>query len=832
MPHLYRHLQVHQVFGANTNVGKTIASTALCRSSVQESRVHRPTVFYLKPVSTGPPNEADDRYGPVIQLIPGYKSYECLQSHILRFAGPHRSAISSWCLFKYDEPVSPHLAAKAARLGNSFDQHFVQSVSRHISGIAKSLPTDRHHSMFVETAGGVHSPIPSGTTQAEAYRPLRLPIVLVGDSNLGGISSTISAYESLTLRGYDVESLLIFKEDYYRNWEYLSDWFAKRNQESTVGAKTHVGVLSQPPKRRSDPNEDFEVTDRYYREICQSGSPLRDVLDHLEHSHQRRIDELESMPKRTLQHVWWPFVQHATLKGPEDITIVDSAHGDVFDAAVTPSPQPSDPSSSTPNQAYSSILQPVFDGSASWWTQAFGHANPSLTLAASYASGRYGHVIFPLASHQPALQLAERLIKSGPGKGWAAKAFFSDNGSTGMEVALKMAIRSARLRYLPDSSSSEKKELGVLGLKGSYHGDTIGAMDACEGGVYNAAVEWYRGRGYWFDVPTIGIKNGKVVVSGDWSEDFPSVHEVYDVENRLTSKLADAYRSHIQATLERLVGEGRMFGALVIEPLIMGAAGMLFVDPLFHRVLIDTVRSNSSFFAASCGRSSATSPQEGSWTGLPVIYDEVFTGLYRAGYPSATSVLKVDPDISVLAKILTGGLLPLSATLASQSIYDAFLSPDKVDALLHGHSYTAHPVGCAVANEALNMLETMDKGGAWQGFKDSWRGTSGGGTASSAWSVWGPSFVKELSRLGPVEESMALGTVLAIHLRDPSGGYSSNLAQQTLSNLKSSIISEGDTFPFGVHFRTLGNVAYFMTSLNTSKEAVQLLQSRILDTLR
>lgn len=826
MPHLYRHLQVHQIFGANTNVGKTIVSTALCRSSARDGRANRPSVFYLKPVSTGPPDEADD-------------------SHILRFAGPQRSTISSWCLFKYNEPVSPHLAAKSAGIENaspnSFDQHFVQSVSRHIAGIAKSLPLERRHSMFVETAGGVHSPIPSGTTQAEAYRPLRLPTILVGDSNLGGISSTLSAYESLLLRGYDVETLLIFEENYYRNWEYLSEWFAKRNRESTVGAKTHVGVLPKPPERKVDPAEDHDVTEQYYDRLCQPESPMQEVVTHLAKAHRRRIETLESIPNRTLQHVWWPFVQHATVEGPQDVTVIDSAHGDIFDAALSP-PTPT-LESPAPASGTASILQPLFDGSASWWTQAVGHANTSLTLAASYASGRYGHVIFPLASHEPALQLAERLITKGPGKDWAARAFFSDNGSTGMEVALKMAIRSTKLRYQSSSPTSAKKELGVLGLKGSYHGDTIGAMDACEGGVYNAAVEWYKGRGFWFDVPTVGFKGGGVVVSGEWrlsgaslspdgrgwSEDFASIQDVYDVESRLSSKLANSYRAHIQDTLEHLVEEGHLFGALVIEPLIMGAGGMLFVDPLFHRVLIDTVRSSTRLFSKDSG-SSSLHLEEGCWKGLPVVYDEVFTGLYRAGCQSATSILKTNPDISVLAKILTGGLLPLSVTLASKSVYDSFLSPNKVDALLHGHSYTANPIGCAVANEALGMLETMDQNGTWQRNQDLWKEGSIE-VSSSVWSIWSPIFVKDLSRLGVVENSMALGTVLAICLRDQSGGYSSNLAQRTLSQLTSSMSAENGNSAFGVHFRTLGNVAYFITSLNTSGETISTLQSRILNAL-
>ena len=162
-----------------------------------------------------------------------------------------------------------------------------------------------------------------------------------------------------------------------------------------------------------------------------------------------------------------------------------------------------------------------------------------------------------------------------------------------------------------------------------------------------------------------------------------------------------------------------------------------------------------------------------AWNGLPIVFDEVFTGIYRLGRFSAASFLQTYPDISCHAKLLTGGLVPLCATLASDSIYDAFLSSEKSDALLHGHSYTAHAVGCHVANTSLRIMLDMEKKGAWQGYKDNWQETSSPLSEKEdllVWSVWSKSFVERISRKGDVESVIALGSVLAISLRDEQAG--------------------------------------------------------------
>ena len=590
----------------------------------------------------------------------------------------------------------------------------------------------------------------AGTPQADCYRPLFLPTVLIGDSKLGGISSTIASYESLLIRGYIIDAVLLFRDEYYRNWEYLKKYFEERG--------IFLATVISPPERLSTPSEDFVATKKYYNDIVsadnEDGMPR--IVEHLDTCHTRRLQELESLPRRGLEHLWWPFVQHGLVKGEKNVTVIDSAYSDFF--SVT-NKDIFDNSSS-----HGSILSPQFDGSASWWTQTVGHAHPSLTLAAAKASGRYGHVMFPQAVHLPALKLAERLIQDGPGKGWASRAFISDNGSTGMEVAIKMALRAFTVRQgtnsQPDIGSNQN--LGILGLKGSYHGDTIGAMDACAKGVYTC--EWHDAKGFWFDPPSIGIKDGEVLITvpsalaAGYAQTIkaPSLSWIYDVDNRLNTPLARAYALHITHTLESLDRDGEIkFAALILEPLVMGAGGMIFVDPLFQRVLVDTIR----------GRRSGTSSQ---WSGLPVIFDEVFVGLNRIGMESTGSLLGVHPDISVYAKVLTGGLVPLAVTLASSSIFEAFLSDKKADALLHGHSYTAHPVGCEVANETFSLIDKLSLSEDWTSAQASWANPDG--SKGKVWSLWRPDFITAISKLPQVKETMTLGSVLSIKIQDNSAG--------------------------------------------------------------
>lgn len=192
-------------------------------------------------------------------------------------------------------------------------------------------------------------------------------------------------------------------------------------------------------------------------------------------------------------------------------------------------------------------------------------------------------------------------------------------------------------------------------------------------------------------------------------------------------------------------------------------------DPLFQHTLVQVVRQSPHLFGSPIPHP-PTDPH--TWTGLPVVFDEVFTGLYRLGRFSSASFLQIHPDISCHAKLLTGGLVPLCTTLASDSIYSAFLGSEKRDALLHGHSYTAHAVGCHVANTSLNAMLDMERGAAWRVYKDDWASAtpaSPPGGALDVWSAWSREFIDKVSRRRDVESVIALGSVLAISLRDNDG---------------------------------------------------------------
>ncbi|KAJ4477139.1 PLP-dependent transferase [Lentinula aciculospora] len=908
---LSKNLRIHQIFGANTNVGKTILTTALVRASAA-----RGDTYYYKPVSTGPIDDADDVH---------------VQLHTRRWA----SNVHIECSYRYNDPVSPHLAVQMAKASPPTTETFVSSIAAYIRQCAEATRGFGH--MYVETAGGVHSPTPcspSFPTQADAYRPLFLPTILIGDAKLGGISTTIAAYEALILRGYVVDALVVFndsneKSKYYANSEYLDTYFSERG--------IALSVIPHPPEKLENEEENRLITEEYYDTLLNGPSVPR-LFSHLDSLHYSRITNLESMAERTKEKIWWPFVQHASDGG---VNVIDSAYGDFFNVLGSTSS--------------SSVLHPQLDSSASWWTQTFGHTNTRLTLAAARAAGRYGHVMFPRATHAPALTLSEHLLSShGPGHAWASRVFFSDNGSTGMEVALKMALRTfvrRREAWLLSngknptggddsidhtSKRAYERRLGIIGLKGSYHGDTIGTMDACEeSGVYTC--EWHDCKGFWFDPPRVVVKRGHAAVelpcgiieelsTQDFSFPekntktlftFPSLAHIYDVSSRLKTSMYKEYTTYIARKLwtlrfglqrsdtarDRGLSEDASgdspteLAALVLEPLLLGAGGMIFVDPLFQRALIDVVRNPLEFpIPIQPIKTPTTTPTIKSEViaepplphSLPIVFDEVFTGFHRLGPLTPQHLLdNAHPDIAVYAKMLTGGLLPLAVTLASKEVFDAFyFAPEsasasasfetrdqnqtkpggKEHALLHGHSYTAHTIGCEVANETVKMMPDIVDGVEHLAMKSIWSETSrssgenqgstlewkhpvmldslNAGVADRSgaqiYSLWHPAFLSDVSQLTSVEDVMALGTVLAIRLKDLDGNYTSTSAETVFEPLSrilppsTSSFTSTKTLPgtlsapgYAIHFRTLGNVAYFMTSLNTSLDLIREMQERI-----
>ncbi|EPS60530.1 mitochondrial bifunctional diaminopelargonate synthetase, partial [Genlisea aurea] len=218
----------------------------------------------------------------------------------------------------------------------------------------------------------------------------------------------------------------------------------------------------------------------------------------------------------------------------------------------------------------------------------------------------------------------------------------------------------------------------VLGLRGSYHGDTLGAMEAQASSPYTGFLQqpWYSGRGVFLDPPTVGLHNGKWEVlltekmlsqrSGLKPQSFSSLDDVF-VATRDDTDLSRFYSSFITSELQSdNTGVSRV-GALIIEPgeffsfhyftfFVHGAGGMQLIDPLYQKILIRECKKRK----------------------VPVIFDEVFTGFWRLGRESAAKLLGCEPDIACFAKLMTGGIIPLAVTLASSAVFDAFKGDSKV----------------------------------------------------------------------------------------------------------------------------------------------------------
>ncbi|ETW08053.1 dethiobiotin synthase [Aphanomyces invadans] len=699
-----------QVFGSNTDVGKTIVSAGLCRAAVQSSSTS--TVGYIKPLQTGGDSMMDARF---------------LRSHM------DATRLSCETLFSWDTPVSPHLAAHLE------DKSLTDDILvNRLSSTLNALQANASTLMVVETAGGVCSPSASGRFQCDVYRPLRLPSVLVGDGKLGGISATMSALDSLLLRGYDVPWIVLIEQDDLDNAAAIADRAAELN--------ISVFALPKLPPQPTPLHDWYSANDESFASI----------LDAITAYHHARVDRLHAISSQAQEILWWPFTQHKQNKG---VLVIDSAYGDSF---------------ATYNASRNS-LEPMVDACASWWTQGLGHGNPKAALAVATTAARYGHVMFPENAHEPAVQVAAKLLDT-VGRNWASRVFFSDDGSTAVEVALKMAFRTFVTSSAYQSApANADKELVVLAQTNCYHGDTLGVMHVAEPSVFNMTQHpWYKPKAMFAAPPTVSVSGTDGHVRVTWPEvdaafhvQLESMDALFNGSSRQAS--AAAYTAYVTDLLDNHVPPHALVGALVVEPVLIGAGGMHFVDPLFQRTMVNVCRSR----------------------GIPVVFDEVFSGLWRLGAESARNLLQVDPDIACYAKLLTGGVVPLAATLATRQVFDAFQSDAKADALLHGHSFTANPVGCAAALTALDMYDSLAN------------------TASVTREYWNPSAVAAIAQNPRVIRAFQLGTVAVFELESSTKGYDAPGAQEYIRHLRVD----------GIYARALGNVIYVMCSPFTTRDA-------------
>lgn len=373
--------------------------------------------------------------------------------------------------------------------------------------------------------------------------------------------------------------------------------------------------------------------------------------------------------------IWHPFTQHALFPRMRPIASAKGAW--LMDADGTP----------------------VFDAISSWWVTTHGHCHPAIVAAIRDQAGRLDQVIFAGYSHEPAEDFARRLMARVPDT--LTRVFFSDSGSTSVEVALKMALGHFHHR-------GEARHR-VIVLQNGYHGDTVGTMSTGETGAFTQPYEPLL-----FAVDRLP---------------FPS-------------------EGHEQATIDALEALARRSdtAALLIEPLVQGAAGMRCYWP---EVLVE--------MAAICAR-----------YGVLLIADEVMTGWGRTGRFLACDHAEVRPDILCLSKGITGGHLPLAVTLCREEIFQSHWSTDRRRTFFHSSSYTANPIACAAAAANLSIWEDEPVQ-----------------SRIDAVSALQAEAVSRLAGVKGLTGVRSLGTILAAEIGPPREGYMAEITPELMGFFQS-----------------------------------------------
>ena len=305
----------------------------------------------------------------------------------------------------------------------------------------------------------------------------------------------------------------------------------------------------------------------------------------------------------------------------------------------------------------------TLDAISSWWTNLFGHAEPRIADAIARQARTLEQVILAGCSHPPAVELAERLLAIAPreqagksgGREPLAKVFYADNGSAGVEVALKMAFHWFRNR------GDEPRRTKFIALENGYHGETIGALSVG-------------------DIPLYRRIYAPLLMEALFT---PSPDAYHARDGQSAAGCAEDAADALARLLDDHPGE---VCALILEPRVQCAGGMRMHDPVFlkrARELCDV-------------------------HGVLLIADEIAVGFGRTGTMFACEQAGIMPDLLCLSKGLTGGFLPLAAVLATQTIYDGFLDDSRERAFLHSHSYTGNPLACAAALASLDIFASDD----------------------------------------------------------------------------------------------------------------------------
>lgn len=288
----------------------------------------------------------------------------------------------------------------------------------------------------------------------------------------------------------------------------------------------------------------------------------------------------------------------------------------------------------------------LIDGISSWWAVIHGYNHPVLNTALLTQANKFAHVMLGGMTHHPALDLAAKLVSITP-EG-LNHVFFSDSGSIGVEVALKMSIQYWRnLGYTGKSR--------IISLKNGYHGDTFKAMEVSDDSDFTRAFADVLNRGFILDIPT-----------GGFDADAATVQQAADQLEAL------------------LIREHANIAAFIVEPLVQCAGGFHIYSPLYLKLARELCTKYN----------------------VLLVFDEVATGFGRTGKLFAADHVGITPDLMILGKALTAGYMGHAATLATSAVFDSFLGDNYEKALMHGPTFMANPLACAVALQSIDIIQS------------------------------------------------------------------------------------------------------------------------------
>jgi len=295
------------------------------------------------------------------------------------------------------------------------------------------------------------------------------------------------------------------------------------------------------------------------------------------------------------------------------------------------------------------------DAISSWWVNLFGHGNPKINKAIIAQLGQLEHVLLAGFTHEPVVQLSEQLIKLAPPG--LTRCFYADNGSSAVEVALKMSFHY--WRNISEAGGKKNHKQYFVALENSYHGETLGALSVGDVQLYKKTYQ--------------PLLLQSIIV--------PSPDQYLRNENETPGEFASRQFEVVDQLFQQRAHE---ICAIIVEPLVQCAGNMRMYDPSYLRLLRDACNKHQ----------------------IHLIADEIAVGFGRTGTMFACEQAQITPDLMCLSKGLTGGYLPLSVVMTNNKVYDAFYDDyENLTAFLHSHSYTGNPLGCAAALATLNIFE-------------------------------------------------------------------------------------------------------------------------------